>query len=68
VRLQQGRGAQPSAGIADSQSVQTTGVGGPQGLDQATPEPPPGGMGHRAGPVRAVPILGGLHHACQRAA
>ncbi len=39
-----------------------------QGLGQATPEPPPAAMGKRAGPVRAGPVLGGLHHAYQRAA
>ena len=38
-----------------------------QGLAQATPEPPAGGRRHRSGPVRAVPVLGGLHHSYQRA-
>ena len=37
-----------------------------QGLAQATPAPPYEPTGHRAGPVRAVPALGGLHHAYQR--
>ena len=37
-----------------------------QGLGQATPEPSYDSTGHRAGPVRAVPVLGGLHHAYQR--
>jgi putative transposase len=39
-----------------------------QGLAQATPEPLPGGRGYREGPVHAVPVLGGLHHAYRRAA
>ncbi len=38
-----------------------------QGLAQATPEPAAGSGGQRAGPVRAVPVLGGLHHSYQRA-
>ena len=39
-----------------------------QGLAQATPEPLPGGQDSREGAVRAVPILGGLHHTYRRAA
>ena len=39
-----------------------------QGLGQALPEPSPGEMASRAGPIRAVPVLGGLHHTYQRAA
>ena len=39
-----------------------------QGLGQATPEPSPVARQNGAGPVRAVPVLGGLHHAYRRAA
>jgi len=39
-----------------------------QALAQATPEPPRNVAGQQAGPVRAVSILGGLHHTYQRAA
>ena len=39
-----------------------------QGLDQATPVSPPAALQNRAGPVRGIPILGGLHHAYHRAA
>ncbi len=39
-----------------------------QGLGQALPEPPPRELESRAGPISAVPVLGGLHHAYQRAA
>jgi putative transposase len=38
-----------------------------QGLGQAVPEPPHGAQGNRAEPVHAVPVLGGLHYAYQRA-
>ncbi len=39
-----------------------------QGIGQARPERSPGAMHHLAAPVRAVPVLGSLHHAYQRAA
>ena len=39
-----------------------------QGLGQATPEPSSGAPGNREGPVRAAPVLGGLHHDYRRAA
>ena len=39
-----------------------------QGLGQALPEPSPEDMASRAGPIRAVSVLGGLHHTYQRAA
>jgi len=39
-----------------------------QGLGQATPEPPPAEIRQRTGPIRGLPVLGGLHHAYQRAA
>ncbi len=39
-----------------------------QGLGQATPEPPSEESRQRTGPIRGVPVLGGLHHTYQRAA
>ena len=39
-----------------------------QGLGQVTPEPSRSAPGNRGGPVRAVPVLGGLHHDYQRTA
>ncbi len=39
-----------------------------QGLGQALPEPPPEKTARCAGPLRAVPVLGGLHHTYRRAA
>ena len=39
-----------------------------QGLGQATPTPRPTAVRNRGGPVRAVPVLGGLHHTYQHAA
>jgi len=39
-----------------------------QALAQATPEPGPGSGECRAGPVHAVPVLGGLRHVYRRAA
>jgi len=39
-----------------------------QGLGQALPEPPAPGSRGPDGPIRAVPVLGGLHHTYQRAA
>ncbi len=38
-----------------------------QGLGQETPEPSPGEERPAVGPIRAVPVLGGLHHAYERA-
>jgi len=39
-----------------------------QGLEQMVPDPSPGEPASGAGPIRAVPVLGGLHHTYQRAA
>jgi transposase InsO family protein len=39
-----------------------------QAIGQATPEPPAEEAASRAGPIYAAPVLGGLHHAYQRAA
>ncbi len=39
-----------------------------QGIGQATPERSPGALGDLAAPVRAVPVLGGLHHTYHHAA
>jgi len=39
-----------------------------QGLGQALPEALPAGTRRREGPVRAVPVLGGLHHTYEPAA
>ena len=39
-----------------------------QGLGQATPAALPAETTHCAGPVRAVPVLGSLHHRYERAA
>ena len=39
-----------------------------QSLGQATTTPPPTAVRNRGGPVRAVPMLGSLHPAYQRAA
>ncbi len=39
-----------------------------QGLGQAIPEPPLGEEAGHRGPIRAVSVLGGLHHTYQRAA
>ncbi len=39
-----------------------------QGLGQALPEPPQGERPNPPGPIRAAPVLGGLHHTYQRAA
>jgi transposase InsO family protein len=39
-----------------------------QGLGHALPEPPAVTQGNDAGPIRAMPVLGGLHHTYQRAA
>ncbi len=39
-----------------------------QGLGQARPAPSAEDTGSRSGPIRAVPVLGGLHHTYHRAA
>ena len=39
-----------------------------QGLGQALPEPSADETGSRTGPIRAVPVLGGLHYTYHRAA
>ena len=39
-----------------------------QGLGHALPEPPVVAQGKDGGPIRAMPVLGGLHHTYQRAA
>ena len=39
-----------------------------QALEQALPDPPPEERRGLEGPIRAVPVLGGLHHTHQRAA
>jgi putative transposase len=39
-----------------------------QGRGQALPAPSPEALARRAGPIRAVPVLGGLHHIYPRVA
>jgi len=39
-----------------------------QGLEQATPEPSPRTPGNDDRPIRAIAVLGGLHHTYSRAA